>query len=140
MQWRRRKTGTPRQIGQAFPVDRESMQHKKGLLPRLRGMANSEKMKALKETYSETIKPKEQKLLESDILTPDEIKYLVDKGLISIDDDEEIQLTAQGIAYLQKRRMQEKPQEYDMKDGHPTPRLTEKVKDWEEKELGGEAW
>lgn len=140
MQWRRRTRGTKRQIGQAFPLERESMQHKKGLLPKLRGMANSERMKALREAYNEALKPKEQKLLESDILNPEEIKYLTDKGLMSIDDDGEVELTAQGIAYLQKRRMKERPQEYDTRDGQPHPKLTEKVKEWEEHEHEGENW
>lgn len=105
----------------------------KGFLPKLRGMANSEKTKALKDAINEAIKPKEQKLLESDILNPEEIKYLTDKGLMSIDDDGEVQLTAQGIAYLQKKRMREKPQEYNTgKDGHPHPKLTEQVKKWDD--------
>ena len=31
VQWRKRKRGTPNQIGQAFPLEKESMQQKKGL-------------------------------------------------------------------------------------------------------------
>ena len=76
MQWRRRKRGTPNQIGQAFPLERQSMQHKKRLLPKLRGLSKSEQYKALADVYNKVTKPKTDKLMESEILAPEDIEYL----------------------------------------------------------------
>ena len=60
----------------------------------------------------EKIKPKQDKLIESEILTPDDVEYMQKKGFIEVDDNDNISLTAKGIQLLQQKRMRERPQEF----------------------------
>jgi ATP-dependent protease HslVU (ClpYQ) ATPase subunit len=133
--WRKRKHGTPRQIGQAFPVDEASTQKKKSALKKIVGNLNgsdrSMRTKKFVEGMKEILKSKDQKLMESEILTPNDVTLLCDRGLLEIDDDDEIKLTAKGIAFLQKQRQKEKPREYT-KSGQV--RLTEQNKKWLEED------
>lgn len=116
------------------------MQKKKGLLPRLRGISTSERYKALAESYNKLTKPKADKLMESEILTPEDIEYLQTKGLLEVDEDsEEVKLTAKGIKYLQDRRVRERPQEYELREGEEPSLKTQKLTDYA-KEHQGEAW
>jgi hypothetical protein len=123
-----------------LPLERESMQKKKGFLPKLKGLANSERMKALADAVNKATRTKEEKLMESDILTPEDIKYLSEKGLLEIDEDsEEIRLTAKGIKFLQDKRVRERPEEYTIREGEePRVKLTDKAKEWEHRD--DETW
>lgn len=112
--WRRRKHGSPRQIGQAFPVDGESQQHKKGLLDRIRGFGDKhgsqehEYLERLREVISEHTKPTESRLMDG-ILTESDAKYLEEKGLIKVDEyTDNISLTEAGQVYFFGEKMKEK--------------------------------
>jgi len=139
-EWRKRKHGTPRQIGQAFPLEGESQQKKKSALAKvwgnLSGGDRSARTKKFVAAMQELLKPKEERLMESDILNPEEVKFLVQKGLLSIDDDEEIQLTAKGIKYLADRRAKKHPEEYVIREGEEphVKSLTEKEREWMRRE------
>ena len=81
VQWKRRKKGTPRQIGQPFIVD-ESQQKKKGLLDKIKAKyASGHKspehkyLERLREYINEQGSPKEKKLMEG-ILTESDAQYL----------------------------------------------------------------
>jgi hypothetical protein len=143
-EWRRRKRGTPRQIGKPFPIEGESQQQKKGLLPkiigRFQGDHRSPREKAFYEKIKNAIRPKEDKMLldkEAEIFSPEDMQFLQDKGLIEIDDySGDIELTAKGIEYIYKRRIQKRPEELE-KDG--SIRLTSKEREWMHRKLEEEA-
>lgn len=135
VQWRKRKHGTPRQIGQPFPIEGESQQKKKSALTKLWGNLSggdrSARTKKFVAVMQELLKPKEERLMESDILNPEEVKFLVQRGLLSIDGNDEIELTAKGIKYLADTRAKRHPEEYVMREGEePHVRLTQKEKEW----------
>jgi len=136
MQWRRRNRGTPRQIGQAFPVDEESQQKKKRALGKLwgnlSGKDRSMRTKKFVEGLQQLLKPKEDRLMASEILSPNDVKLLVDRGLLEIDDSDEIQLTAKGIKFINDKRMTEKPSEYTNSGNVKLSKgtLTEQYKKW----------
>jgi hypothetical protein len=50
----------------------------------------------------EKIKPKQDKLIESEILTPDDVEYMQKKGFIEVDDNDNISLTTKGIQSCSK--------------------------------------
>lgn len=141
VQWRKRKTGTPRQIGQAFPVDKESMQQKKGMLSkisgRLSGDHRSHREQEFIDKIKDAIKPKEEKyLVDNDVLNPDQMEYLQEHGFIEVDPySESVELTAKGIQYIYKKRMQRKPDEFE-KDGNVS--LTAKEKEFMKRKLDEE--
>jgi hypothetical protein len=114
VQWRRRKKGSPRQIGKPFPLD-ESMQKKKGLLDTLRGRFagkhtspyDNQRVDALKELIRDHLKSDEERLA-GDILTESDARYLERKGLISVDPyTDAITLTEKGqVAFLGEKMKQ----------------------------------
>jgi hypothetical protein len=130
--WRKRKHGTPEQVGKPFPVDGESQQHKKSALSKLVGNLSggdrSARTKKFVEGLKQVLRSKEDKLMtESEILTPNDVKLLCDRGLLEINDDDEIKITAKGLAFLQKQRQKERPNEFT-KNGQV--KLTEQNKRW----------
>jgi hypothetical protein len=115
VQWRKRKQGSPRQIGQAFPLD-ESQQKKKGLLDRLRGrfaghhegVHEHEYVERLRELIHEHTESGEERLADG-ILTEADAEYLEKRGLITIDPmTEDISLTEQGQIYMLGERAKQK--------------------------------
>ena len=140
-EWRRRKRGPPRQVGQAFPVDKESMQQKKSMLSkisgRLSGDHRSHREQDLIDKIKSAIKPKEEKyLVDNDVLNPDQMDYLQEHGFIEVDPySENVELTAKGIQYIYKKRMQRKPDEFE-KDGGVS--LTAKEKEFMKSKLDEE--
>jgi hypothetical protein len=88
VQWRKRKRGTPNQIGKPFPVDKESAQQKKGLLDKLRGRFSGKHVGTHEHKYLEQLRdlikehtdPKESKLIDG-ILTESDAEYLAKEGL-----------------------------------------------------------
>jgi hypothetical protein len=116
VQWRKRKRGTPNQIGKPFPVDKESVQQKKGLLDKLRGRFSGKHVGTHEHKYLEQLRdlikehtdPKESKLIDG-ILTESDAEYLAKKGLIEIDPyTDDISLTEAGQAYFLGEKMKEK--------------------------------
>ena len=115
VQWRRRTKGSPRQIGQAFPVD-ESTQKKKGLLDRIRGMNKGkshtgsrehEDLERLKEAVRNNTNP-DAKLMNG-VLTEDDAEYLQKRGFIEIDPfTDNISLTEEGQVHFLGEKMKEK--------------------------------
>jgi hypothetical protein len=139
VQWRRRKKGSPRQIGQAFPID-ESQQKKKGALSKLRerfagkthGRQEHEYMEKLKDLIRERTETGEQRLMDG-VLTEGDAEYLQKKGLIEIDPyTDNISLTEAGQVYFLGEKMKEKKKVLKS--------LTEMEKDMilEKRELEGE--
>lgn len=133
VQWRKRKVGTPRQRGQAFPVEDESPQKKRSALSKVMGHLSggdrSMREKKFIEGMKQMLKSKDQKLLdESEILTPNDVKVLCDRGLLEINDDDEIAITLKGYKYLMDLRKKEHPQEGVPKPRRHTNRLTEMYK------------
>ncbi len=117
VQWRRRKHGTPRQIGQTFPID-ESQQKKKGLLDKVKerfagqehGRQERKYVEKLRELIAEHTEPKESKLLNG-IITEADAEYLAKRGLIQIDPyTDNISLTEAGTVYFLGEKMKEKKQ------------------------------
>lgn len=143
MQWRRRVRGTKRQIGTAFPVEGDSQQHKKGLLPKIMGRISgdhrSEREKEFIEKLKNALKPKEEKMLIDDtneIFTPDDMSYLQDKGLIEVDDySGDIELTAKGIEYIYRKRIQKRPEEIEREN---KTKLTDLERKWMRQKLAEE--
>jgi hypothetical protein len=112
-EWRRRKKGSPRQIGQPFIVD-ESSQKKKGALSKLRerfagnehGRQENEHLERLKALIKEHTTPTEEKMLNG-VITEADAEYLERKGLIKIDPmTEDISLTDKGTVYFLGKQMQ----------------------------------
>ena len=60
--------------------------------------------------------------------------------MLEVDEDsEEVKLTAKGIKFLQDKRVQERPQEYDLREGEEPRVKTTKLRDYA-KEHDSEAW
>jgi hypothetical protein len=115
VQWKRRKHGTPRQIGQAFPID-ESTQKKKGALSKLRerfagashGRQEHEYLDKLRDLIKDHTSPREATLMNG-IISDQDAEYLQKKGLIEIDPyTDNISLTEQGQIYFLGQKMKEK--------------------------------
>jgi mannose-1-phosphate guanylyltransferase len=136
--WRKRKHGSPRQIGQAFPVEKESMQQKKGMLDKIRGRLSGDHRSQREQDFidriKDAIKTKDEKyLVDNDILDPSQMEYLQEHGYIEVDPySENVELTAKGIQYIYKKRMQRKPDEFE-KDGNVS--LTAKEKEFMKRKL-----
>jgi hypothetical protein len=129
VQWRKRKKGTPRQIGQAFPID-ESQQKKKGLLDKIRGRFAGNRegrperkyLERLREIIREHTETGEERLANG-IITEADAQYLEKKGLIKFDPyTEDIVLTQAGQVYLLGERVKQKQR--------AAKSLTEQEKEW----------
>jgi len=139
MRWRKRTSGTKRQLGKPFPLEDESAQKKKGLLPkiqgRLKGRHKSKYEKDFVNSLKIAIKSKDEKYLVDDsILTEDQMQYLESRGYIKVDPiSEDISLTEKGLLYIYNKRILDKAKQPD--ENNVAISLTDKEKEWMKRKL-----
>lgn len=115
VKWRKRKQGTPKQIGQAFPLDDKSQQQKKGLLDAIKGKLGyghaspeSKYLNMLRDKLAEFSKTPEERLPDG-IFSDSEAEYLEKKGLIKVDPlTEDMSLTPEGQVVLAKETLKKR--------------------------------
>jgi len=115
VQWRRRTKGSPRQIGQSFPLEGESQQKKKGLLDRIRGMNMGKRTGSQEHAYLERLRDLVKDKTDGDaklmngIITEGDAEYLEQRGLITVDPyTDNLSLTEAGQVYFLGHMVKEK--------------------------------
>lgn len=139
MRWRKRTTGTKRQLGKPFPLEGESAQKKKGLLPaiqgRIKGRQKGKYEKEFVDAIKLAIKSKDEKYLVDDsILSDSQMEYLESRGYVKINPiSEDISLTEKGLLYIYNKKLHNQAIQRD--ERKVAISLTAKEKEWMQRKL-----